>query len=222
MPEMSAHLYIISEGEDDEMFYERLAEQATGRSFAYGDEYRVRPGANWKSVLATSKLLLSRFKHWTDKQDIAVIIAVDNDRAPQHPGGRAYPRPLPALDQKKAPRYPAMQQMLMETLGPDTSKWPVDVALAVPVEMIESWVLTLLTPNRADLPPFAQASQKTARDYYGGQPPPQLKDLRDEETRARNLTRAELFWQAAEQPLEPAIQTSRSLAMFVEQLKSWR
>lgn len=219
---MTKHLYILSEGELDEMFYERLAERVTGQTFLQDGEFRLRHGANWKTAMATARLLISRFKHWQEPQDIAVIIAVDNDRAADHPGGRQYPRPLPKVDQSKAPRYQALKNMLNEDLRTDVSTWPVDVALAVPVEMIESWVLLLLDPQREEPPPFSQASQRLAHIYYGRTPPPQLKDLRDEEARQRGVDHLHLFWTAAEQPLEPAMEVSPSLRMFVEQLRKWR
>jgi hypothetical protein len=219
---MTKHLYILSEGELDEMFYERLAERVTGLAFIQDEEFRLRHGANWKTAMASARLLISRFKHWQEKQDIAVIIAVDNDRAPGHPGGKAYPKPLPKPDQSKAPRYAALKNMLFETLGADPAEWPVRVALAVPVEMIESWVLLMLNPQGEELPPFSQASHGLARLYYGKEPPPQLKDLRDDEVRKRGVDRMHLFWDAAEQPLEPAMEASASLRMFVEQLQSWR
>lgn len=218
------HLYILSEGEDDELFYERLAEQVTSLSFELNTElaFRARPGSNWKQVMGLArKLIQVRFSKWTTKQEIGLIIAVDNDRAPGHPGGRTYPRPLPVADQKKASRYEALEMLLQDSLGKDAYQWPVKVALAVPVEMVESWVLTLLDPTREELPPFAEAGQKTAHDYYGKQPPAQLKDLRDSECHQRKVSRSDLFWTAAEQPLEPAMKASRSLEMFVEQLRAW-
>ncbi len=219
---MAKHLYILCEGELDEMFYERLAERVTGQTFLQDEEFRLRHGANWKTAMASARLLISRFKHWQEKQDIAVIIAVDNDRAPDHPGGRQYPRPLPRVDQSKAPRHMKLQNMLNEDLGAVASTWPVDVALAVPVEMIESWVLLLLDPQREELPPFSQSSQRLAHIYYDRTPPPQLKDLRDEEAKQRGVDHLQLFWNAAEQPLEAAMTASPSLRMFVEQLKNWR
>jgi hypothetical protein len=164
---MATHLHILSEGADDEMFYEHLAEVVTGKVFALSTEYPLRHGANWKTALANARMLLSRFRHWKEKQDIAVIIAVDNDRAPQHPGGRVYPQPLPPSDLKKPARYTAILSMVEEYLGKDPHQWPVAVALAVPVEMIESWVLTLLDPQCEELPPFAEASKKTAQSERG-------------------------------------------------------
>jgi len=219
---MPKHLYILCEGELDEMFYERLAERVTGQIFQSDQEFRVRRGSNWKTALAAAKLLINRVRHWQSKQDIAVIIAVDNDRAPGHPGGNTYPRPLPKPDLKKQPRYPQLVSMLENTLGQDRLQWPIGVALAVPVEMIESWVLTLLNPGLDELPLYSEASSPLAKLYYGMTPPPQLKDLRDAEAKSRGMSLDELFWEAAEADLAPAAAVSHSLSLFLADLKGWK
>ena len=217
---MNRYLYILSEGERDELFYERLAERVTGMTFEQPTDLRLRHGANWKTAMAGARLLMNRIKHWKEPQAVSVIIAVDNDRAPKHPASPTYERMLSNVDQNKAPRHQSLVQIVESALGPDRAKWPVDVALAVPVEMIESWVLLLLDPNRPSLPIFAQAVQKTARDYYSGHPPPQLKDL-CESARVPDESLADLFWRAAEQDLEAAAMASLSLKMFIDELKQW-
>ncbi len=220
---MERWLYILCEGELDEMFYERIAERTLNIRFTSSPDLRVRRGSNWKTALAAARLLISKVKHWQSPQAVGIIIAVDNDRCPGHPGTTPYPKPLPAHDRKKGPRYPELRKVVEEALGPDRSQWPVDVAFAVPVEMIESWVLTLLDPSKAaSLPPFAASTQHTAREYYGKNPPPQLKELRDAEAAKNNEDLLQLFWRAAEADLEAASAASRSLAMFLEDLKQWR
>ena len=219
---MASHLYILCEGELDEMFYEHIAERITGETFQSDEEFRVRQGSNWKTAMAAAQLLLNRFKGWKTPQEVAVIIAVDNDRAPGHPSGRTYPRALPKADQKKEPRYPKLAALVEKTLGKDPEQRPVKVALAVPVEMIESWVLTLLDPDREELPLFSEASSELAKQYYGGKPPPQLKDLRDAEATKRGLSRDELFWAAAGCDLEVGASASPSLQLFLNDLKSWQ
>ncbi len=57
--------------------------------------------------------------------------------------------------------------MLEIALGPNRNSWPVDVALAMPVEMIESWLLVLLNPDCPELPLFSEARQALPRLYYG-------------------------------------------------------
>lgn len=238
---MAKYLYILCEGERDEMFYERLAERVTGQSFEADQEFRLRHGSNWKTAIAAAQLLIQRVRRWTSRQDIAVIIAVDNDRAPGHPAATAPARPLPKADQKKEPRYAKLVAMLEEALGKERTNWPVEVALAVPVEMLESWVLTLLAPTRAELPfnlrrrlradplaptraelpLFSEASSRLAREYHGAKPPPQLKDLCKDAAAASGISLMELFWKAAESDLSAAEHASGSLRLFLEDLQSW-
>jgi len=215
------YLYILSEGERDELFYELIAERVTGRVFERPSDLRLRHGANWKTALAGGRLLLNRVKHWKEPQDVAVILAVDNDRSPGHPGSLPHPRPLVGHDLKKPPRYPAVVKMVADALGTDRGTWPVDVAVAVPVEMIESWVLLLCNPHRPALPLFAEAIQQSARAYHGAAPPPQLKDLCKTEAVALAKRLDEYFWHAAEQDIEAAIAVSPSFRMFVEELGQW-
>ena len=218
-----AYLYILSEGERDEDFYDLIAERVTGHIFERPSNFRLRRGENWKTAMAKSRLLLNLVKHWTEQQDVAVIIAIDNDRAPEHPGSvLPPPRPLVGLDLKKQPRYPAIVKLVEEALGEDRGRWPVDVAIAMPVEMIESWVLLLCNPHRPALPLFAEANQHSARAYYGATPPPQLKDLCKVEAAALGKTLADYFWHAAEQEIAPAAAASPSFRMFVEELHRWR
>lgn len=220
---MQKYLYLLCEGEVDEMFYERLAERVTGLSFSIVEEYRYRRGDNWKSVLAHARILLDKLQHWTEKQDVAVIIAVDNDRAPAHPGNLTPDHLLPAKDREKAPRYVELRQLLAKKFGDDPGDWPLDVAVAMPVEMIESWLLLLLEPNRAEPPLFAEADSASAQAHHQGKPPPQLKDLRDAAARARQLTRFDLFWEGADQgDLDQLALRSPSFALFTADLRSWR
>ena len=217
---MNYCLYILCEGERDEMFFELLAERVTGMTFQRPTDFRLRRGANWKSAMANARMLMSYVKRWQGSQDIGVIIAVDNDRAPQHPASPVYPRTLSRSDQNKAPRFNALVQMVEDALGTDRTLRTVDVALAVPVEMIESWVLTLLDPSRATLPIFAEAKQATARHYHAGHAPPQLKDL-CHLARSADESMDELFWRATEQDIEAAAVASPSLRMFIAELKDW-
>lgn len=217
-----AFLYILSEGDRDEIFYDLIAERVTGRSYERPSDFRLRRGANWKTALAGGRMLLNRVKHWKEPQDVAVILAIDNDRAPGHPGSPPHPRPLVGHDLKKPPRFPAVTQMLTETLGADRSAWPIDVAVAMPVEMIESWVLLLCNPQRPALPLFAEATQASARAYYGTTPSPQLKNLCKTEAAALAKPLDEYFWHATEQDIEAAAAISPSFRMFVDELEQWR
>lgn len=216
------YLYILSEGERDELLYELIVEKVTGRTFERPSDFRLRHGANWKTALAGGRLLLNLVKKWAGQQGVAVVLAVDNDRSPDHPGAVPHSRPLVGHDLKKPARYPAVMKMVADALGSDRSQWPVDVAVAMPVEMIESWVLLLCNPQRPALPIFAEASQPSARAYHGGQPPLQLKDLCKQEAAVLGKVLDEFFWHAAEQDLEAACAASASLQMFVDEIRQWR
>jgi len=216
------HLYILCEGWRDEVFYKRICERVTGQEYEEQRELRLRHGSNWKSAMANAKLLLGRYKHIRGQQDICAIIAIDNDRAPAHPGAKPPSRTLPKSDLKKQPRHPALVQMVEGFLGADRTKWPIDVALAVPVEMIESWVLLLWNPDRPDLPLFSEASQPSAREYHGGHARPQLKDLCKAEAETKNLTLDTFFTESTDKDLANATAASASLNMFIEELRQWR
>lgn len=222
---MKRGLCILSESGRDEMFYERIAERALNESFMAIDlpvMVKTQRNAPWKEVLNLAQKTIKRLQHWEGQQHMALIIAVDNDRAPGHPGAKPPARTLPPQDQKKAARYSALKQLLETQLGSDRKTWPMDIALAVPVEMIESWVLILLDPSRGELPIFAEADQASAITYYNGHPPKQLKDLCQEEAEAANVSRDQLFDRAAERDLTAAEAASASLKMFVDDLRAWR
>lgn len=222
---MKRGLCILSESGRDEMFYERIAERVLNESFMAIDlpvMVKTQRNAPWKEVLNLAQKTIKRLQHWEGQQHMALIIAVDNDRAPGHPGAKPPARTLPPHDDKKAPRYPALQALLQTQFGQDRAAWPMDIALAVPVEMIESWVLILLSPSRTELPIFAEADQSSAITYYNGHPPRQLKDLCQQEADAANESRDQLFDRAAEQDLTAAEAASPSLKMFTEELRLWR
>jgi hypothetical protein len=214
---MNPSLYILSEGERDEIFYERLCERLTCLTFQPSAEYRYVPGANWKTVFRLARLALRKFSHYTSPQEIAVLIAMDNDRAPGHPGGRQYPRQLPAIDRNKNARYPELQEMVTHELGSDPAQRPVQAVIAMPVEMIESWLLLLLDParNEESLPLFAEASSTTAKEYYGPHPPPQLKDESERLRKAAHKTPFDHFFDAADTgDLDRLTEAAPSFALF--------
>jgi hypothetical protein len=218
-----AFLYVLSEGEGDDLFIDLICERVTGQKFERTEEFRLRPGSNFKTALADARLLLNRFRKWSGPQDVAVVIAIDNDRAPGHPGAVELARPRMGSDCKKSPRFPDLQKQIEGTLGPDREKWPVDVAVAMPVEMIESWILILHNANRRALPVFKRANQPLARLYYGGSPSPQLRDLCEAEAAEHGLTFQEFFWKAvADGDINAAETASPSLKMFLDEVREWR
>lgn len=221
------HLYILSEGEGDELIYEGIAEKVTGLSYDKSTDQRFvyRKGENFKIVQSKAKILLEIMAKWQGDQDnIRAIIAIDNDRAPNHPASGPKPeRTLPSFDLKKTPRHQALKSLVDHAYGNDPSGRSVKIALAVPVEMIESWVLHLLDPQRERLPLFAEASQMLTQRYYqGSQVPLQLKDLCQGEVHRRNLSSfKELCLVATEGDLAAAEVVSPSLKLFCDELRAW-
>jgi hypothetical protein len=214
---MSPALYVLSEGEHDERFYKRLCERLSGLSFQQINEFRYKPGDNWMTVFRYARLLINRWAHVESPQDILLLISMDNDRAPKHPGGRTYPRALPTQDQRKESRFLKVKTMVEEKLGANPSQRAVQAVIALPVEMIESWLLLLLDSGRDEdsLPPFSNADSKSARDYYGKNPPPQLKDESEALRRERKKDPFDHFYDAADTgDLDRLAAVSPSFALF--------
>jgi|APTNR8051073442_1049403.scaffolds.fasta_scaffold68761_1 hypothetical protein len=221
---MRLHLYILCEGGRDQMLYERIAERVTGHSFALDGEFRFRHGSNFRTATAAARLLLNRFSHYRERQDIGLIIAVDNDRAPGHPGRVDPAQPPTRVDAKKAARYGALKSLIDEKLGPDIAARPVHAALAIPVEMIEDWVLRLLDPKSGEMPIFKKAESASAREFHGSRvPPPQLGDLVVAEACKRGISLDEIFFEAADAgDIDALASASPSFALFATDLRDWQ
>lgn len=217
-------LTVFSESPHDDFVYESLAERITGQSFELCDVplgYRKHSGVD--KVLGLLRMLLKTLPKTGETSDRALIIAVDNDRCPGHPGASPHPRPLPPVEQNRASRWDAIQSALFDRWGENRAAWPVDVAIAIPVEMLESWVLLLLDPTRAPLPIYPNASDMQARIYHAPEKPgPQLKDLAQDEAHKRELGKQELLMLATDGDLEAVEKVSPSFRMFAEELRGWR
>lgn len=220
---MGRYLYILCEGGRDQLVFERLAERVTGCSFVSDGEFRLRQGSNFKTATAAARLLLNRFSHYREPQEIGLIIAIDNDRAPGHPGCVDPLQPFTRMDAKKAARYGALRNLIDEKLGADVAERTVRVALTIPVEMIESWVLRLLGPDSGELPIFKKANSASAKEYHHPiSPPPQLGDLVGAEAAERGVSLDDLFFEAADQGDLDALEgRSRSYALFASDLREW-
>ncbi len=100
----------------------------------------------------------------------------------------------------------------------------MDVAVAIPVEMLESWMLLLLNPERGPLPIYPNASDMQAKIFHHpSKPGPQLKDQLETESRERSLSKQELLLDATETgDLDLLEVKSPSFKLFVEDLRRWR
>ncbi|MGD1019797.1 MAG: hypothetical protein ABSA12_10835 [Verrucomicrobiia bacterium] len=175
-------LYLLTESDTDDLFYEACAERMTGAPFTPVPR-RLRQGGGITEVRKALPYVLSEIKQMQKGSGAHLLIALDNDRAPHAAALEALSpeqrRALPNRDSHKQDRYAALLATLHETLGYDHSKWPIPVAIAIPVEMLETWLLLTALGGQANaLPRFAWQDSDGARQFHGtSQPPPQLKDL---------------------------------------------
>jgi hypothetical protein len=219
-----AFLHLLTEDGSDDLFYEACAQRVTGRSF-HAESAKVKRGAGVGAVRVAIKYLLRGILRTGPVPDTFFIVALDNDRAPQHPDGARPPGALSAADQRKRNRHDELHESVAAVLGADRSHWPIPGALAIPVEMMEGWVLLMCDPQRPQpLPYFPSADKAAAQQYHGNaNPPPQLKDLAHSEATARGkANRHELAIEVAFAHDHVAVAAvSRSYAHFREQLLTW-
>ena len=177
-------LYLLTEDDSDDLIYEAFAERVTGSVFTPSSR-RMRRGSGIGAVRASLKLLLAEARRMAAGSGAHFVLAMDNDRAPHTAAADSLPAAqrsrLEKMDARKSDRHAGLLSVLEETLGRDRSRWPVSAAIAVPVEMIESWLLLIARGGQAaDLPRFSRRDSALSRHFHQpAEPPPQLKDLRD-------------------------------------------
>ncbi len=154
------------------------------------------------------------------------LIALDNDRSPVHPTHEQRPG-LSIKEKQKTCRFCEIDEVIQSFLG-ERHEWPIQGAVAVPVEMLESWLLLICQGEKhrdeASLPPFARQDQKLARDFYASKrPPDQLKDLCDLEKQERGIDAALEFFAYCAGRFDPDDLAARapSFALFKRQVDSW-
>lgn len=174
-----AYLYLLSESDNDDAFYKACVERLTGKTMELVSR-RLRRGGGLPELRSKSRILLGQIKHTGFVEDTFFLIALDNDRSPVHPAHERRSG-LSKKERQKDCRYCEIDSVIQNILG-ERDAWPIPGAVAVPVEMLESWLLLICNPetyhDEASLPPFKTKDQKLARDYYAPRnPPDQLKDL---------------------------------------------
>lgn len=224
MATAEAWLWLLAESDLDEAFFEGCAQAITGRSFR-AQSRRLRKGSGIGAVRASLTLMLNAILRTGALDDTFFIAAMDNDRAPQHPTGVRPPGPLSRFDRNKQNRHRELLGAAEAILGPDRSQWPIPGAIAVPVEMIETWALLISDPlqHQDRLPIFAAADSASAKDYHGGTPAPQLKDLVEQLCAARGMSKADLFLDHACSAFDADDLAERapSFALFLADLRAW-
>ncbi|WP_456427130.1 hypothetical protein [Rhodocaloribacter sp.] len=219
------YLYILSESDNDDLFFKGCIERITGRSFEI-IPYRLRKGGGIPEVRGKGPVLLRQIKHTGPVDDTFFLIALDNDRSPVHPEHKSRHR-LSRQDRRKRCRFCELETLVHGILGP-REEWPIPGAVAVPVEMLESWLLLIVNPevhkNEASLPIFSTKEHAQALRYYApGAPPDQLKDLTTSERRALGLETTRDFLKHCTHALDPEDLAERapSFALFKVQVDAW-
>lgn len=180
---------------------------------------KLRRGGGVGEVRKKLPLLLANIRRTGQLQNAAFVIVLDNDRSLTHPSHQRE-----AHHRKNAPCRQCELRHAVDTQLSDG--WPIAGAIAVPVEMIEAWLLLLCDrkkyPLESDLPRCARKEKPAAVELYGSTPPPQLKDLVDiERTLAGKDRREFVLGCVLALDVEDLATRSPSFALFADYVRSW-
>ena len=218
------YLYVLSEDDNDDAFYHRCVERLTGKSLTLIPR-RSRRNSGLSGVRALTRSFCNDIANTGYVEDTYFVIAMDNDRSPSHPGHTRLPH-LQRQDARKQCRVCDILRIVTDVLGEDRSAWPIPGAIAVPVEMLESWLLLIMNSSQSqhELPIFANRDQPSAKQHHGHHVPPQLKDLRDEARQRLGIhSNLDFCRHCADQMLPMDLsQRSESFAQFKEQVDGWQ
>ncbi|MCP4109809.1 MAG: hypothetical protein GY749_30545 [Desulfobacteraceae bacterium] len=222
-------IYILSEDDNDDIFYKICIEKITGRSFDL-IPMRLRKGGGISEVRKYMPILLKKIQYTGYVDNTFFVIALDNDRSPAHPDHEKLPNlnKLPKKEQTKNCRFCEIKNIACQIFGNNKREWPIKGAIAVPVQMIETWLLLICNSekyqNEASLPIFAKKDKASAKFYYApNQPGDQLKDLRENEKKHLNIESNRDFCSYCAENLSPKDlqKISGSFALLKEQVDDW-
>jgi hypothetical protein len=222
-------IYILSESDIDDIYYSLCVEKIKEQAYKLIPR-RLRRGGGISQVRRYLRILLKNIRYSGEVENTFFVIAYDNDRSPAHPTHRQIPNigKLPKNERRKACRFCELEITACEILGADRNTWPIKGAIAVPVQMLESWLLLICNreeyKNEASLPLFARKSMPLAKIYYAPREPEnQLKDLVELEKRKSGITSTEDFCLYCIEQLTPEelALVSPSFSLFMGQLEGW-
>jgi hypothetical protein len=213
-------LSLLTEDDNDDIFFELCAQRISGKSFFQTEPRRLRKNGGIGAVRKAMRPFLNDLRK-VESLDAYFIIALDNDRAPDHEQTHQRLPRLAKADHKKACRVCEIRRAIEEVWGGNPDKWPAKGAIAVPVQMLESWILhTFEHADDEALPIFSRKTQARAVEYHNGNPPDQLKDLCDARRDGRD--KAEFTLEVASaMDLETVASRSASFNAFNEQVAAW-
>lgn len=212
-----AHVYILSEDDFDDEVYLYVLEALLGTRVD-PVAVRLRRGGGIGEVRKKLPLFLQHIRRTGHVDDTYFVVAIDNDRAPQHSAHE------PTVPRAAGCRHCDLDGAI-HAATPDG--WPIPGAIAVPVQMMEAWLLLMIDPARypqeATLPQCGWRDQPVARSVYGADPPPQLKDLTEMEQREAGLATKSDFAVECVLRLDATdlAQRSPSFAHFQRQVSRW-
>ena len=218
-------LYIVSESDNDATYYAMCADLVTGNQYeVVGIKSRKRRGYPAVQALLDGNL---RRAHGEANMgsDVSFIVGIDNDRSPSEENAGIDRSKLNEEERNRTSRLAWMSAIFEDVLGANRNAWPLPVAMAVPVEMIESWLVRAL--RNQELQParyFSRADSLRAREFYRPlNPPPQWKDLAEEEHANTQIgTKPEFYLHVLTScPLESLAERSLSFRMFKQWLDTW-
>ena len=223
-------LYVVSESDNDAVFYALCAEKLTGRTFSLSS-MKNRKGDGVEAVKLQLKYAVKMVRNAArGGEQVSFIAAMDNDRAPHaentaQPGatGTGLDRArLTLKERNRAARLAWMIITVESVLGINRAAWGFPIALAVPVEMLESWIVRARRPEQPQpMPHFSKADSDRARQYYRPtEPPPQWKDLIATEKGGEEM-RDFLARVVRELDAEALAGRSPSFRMFKDWLDAW-
>jgi hypothetical protein len=222
------YVYILSEDDNDDHFYEGCLNKITGICHEVVP-LRLRKNGGISEVRKKLPILLKTIQYSGHVENAWFLVALDNDRSPIHPD---HTKPadfskLPRDDQTKTCRYCDLERVVTEKLGTDRQQWPIKGVIAVPVQMLETWLLLIANPikhnDEKSLPMFAEKGKPSTRDYYKSNPPPQLKDLKEVEKQRLEIESNGEFCKYCADQLNPVDlrQRSPSFKQFMDEINAW-
>jgi|GEM_PF-967650 len=225
-----ALLYLVTESERDALFYLKCAVHLGLRDVSWSTALRNRKGDGSAAVEKQLEYALKgAMASAGGEEEVCFVAAIDNDRTPHPENEHTLQRgKLSGNELTRPSRLDWVEAAAIRLLGQDRSTWRLLVALAVPVEMIESWTVKALDGELAGgpMPHFSRQNQSKARNYYRPvEAPPQWKDLERMAREAVQLSDDESFYEhvvtvIAAEPTRLR-DKSQSFTHFHEQLTAW-
>lgn len=197
------NLWLLTESDGEDLIFEALVEKITGSRFQPISR-RLTGSRGISGVQQNLKYFLKDIKRTGQMESSFFVVAVDNDRLA---------------------RRPLIMARLTELIGPKED-WPIQGAVAVPIEMIESWALLATGKHGPDasLPRFSDAKSFIAKRELGSNAPPQLKELIAEERKAVGIGSSTDFILQALLNCEPEVLGERSASFreFYNEVNEWK